>query len=101
MSLISRPSFKKVVRDKKTGKKKFVDIRKNYNSVPLEKLALVCKDCGREKPLLKLKEYTPRFCEHCGTTLELMLTATLSHICWSDDLTNLKVADKFEVKRLK
>jgi transposase-like protein len=93
--------MKKVVKDKKSGKKKTVEIKRNYRAVPLEKLALVCEVCGREKPILKLKTYTPRFCEHCGVTLQLRLTGSLSHICWSDDLTCLKVADKFEVKRIK
>lgn len=99
-SFLEKP-IKKVTKDKKTGKKQTVEIKRNYRCVPLEKLALVCPVCGRERPILKIRGYTPRFCEHCGVTLQLMLIGNLSHICWSDDLTNLKVAEKFEVKRIK
>lgn len=93
--------MKKVVKDKKTGQKKTLEIKRNYRAVPLEKLALVCENCGYEKRLLKIKQYSPRFCPFCGMILQLKLIGRLSHICWSDDLECLKVADKFEIKRIK
>lgn len=88
--------------DKKTGKEKKIEIKPNYKCIPLSKLALVCDVCGYELPVLKIKKYSPIFCPNgCEMALQARVIKNLSHIHWSNEAINLKVADKFIIKRIK
>lgn len=94
--------MKKAGVDKKTKKEKIIEVKPNYRRVPLTKLALVCDKCGYELPVLKIKEYSPVFCpKGCEEVLGLRIIGNLSADRWSNSGDNLKVADRFIIKRIK
>ncbi|MFX0022188.1 MAG: hypothetical protein ACFE9S_07665 [Candidatus Hermodarchaeota archaeon] len=88
--------------DKKTGKEKQIEIKPNYKPIPLSKLALVCDICGYELSITKIKKYSPIFCPRgCDFALQVRVVGNIAHTHWSDKEDNLKVAEKFIVKRIK
>lgn len=94
--------MKKAGVDEKTKKEKLVEIKPNYKPIPLGKLALVCDMCGYELPITKIKKYSPIFCPNqCGFALQARIVKNIAHTHWSDKEDNLKIADKFSIKRIK
>jgi hypothetical protein len=88
--------------DKKTGKEKKIEIVPNYRPIPLSKLALVCDICGYELPITKIKQYAPVNCPRgCQFALQVRVVKNLAHSYWSIKEDNLKIADKFVIKRIK
>jgi len=51
---------------------------------------------------MKIKEYSPVFCpKGCGVALQAIIIKNLSSERWNNHASNLKVLDKFTIKRIK